>query len=172
MGARGFPALATALVLSGFAAGPETPRALGATVDRCDPIRVALAPTAAAPGALAYMELTMAAAPFGVAVSPDGRYVYDVTVGVERLRRRAGETYVVWAATPELDRVRKLGILEESGAVQGRVEYNKFLVFVTAEASADLDRWEGRILLTGLSPSGLMHTMRGHGIFEAHGVGC
>lgn len=154
--------------------GPRgTAGPLGAALTRCEPIRVALQPTSAAPGAAAYMEMSMAPSPFGVAVAADGRYAYDVTIGVERLRRRPGRTYVAWAATPELDRLRKLGVLDEaSGVVRARVQFNKFLVFVTAEASADLDRWEGPILLTGISPSGLMHTMRGHGIFEAHGVGC
>lgn len=139
---------------------------------RCEPIRVALRATGAGIGAAGYLELAMAPSPFGVSVSPDGRYLYDVTIGVERLRRRPGVIYVAWASTPELDRVVNLGALGEDGIVRGRVGWNKFLVLVTAEAAADGERWEGPILLTGTSPSGLMHTMRGHGIFEAHGIGC
>lgn len=108
----------------------------------------------------------MRSSPYGVSVEADGRYAYEVTVEVARLRRRGGANYLVWAATPELDRVAKLGLLDQSSRVTGVVSWNKFLVFVSEEASADGDTWSGPILLTGLSPSGRMHTMAGHGPFE------
>lgn len=139
---------------------------------RCEPIRMPLTPTRAGLGAAGHLELVMAASPFGITVEADGHHVYDVTIRVERLRRRPHELYVAWATTPELDRVVRLGVLGEDGTVHGRLAWNKFLVLVSAETEADGERWRGPILLTGLSPSGLMHTMRGHGIFEAHGIGC
>ncbi len=40
------------------------------------------------------------------------------------------------------------------------------MVFVSEEATADVQRWQGPILLRGLSPSGRLHTMAGHGPFE------
>ncbi|MFQ5691032.1 MAG: hypothetical protein ACE5HQ_12260 [Gemmatimonadota bacterium] len=123
-------------------------------------------------GAAGYMELFVAPSPFGITVSRDGRYLYDVAIRVETLRRRPGRSYVAWAATPELDQVKKLGVVDGSGPVIARVDWNKFLVLVTAEISADGERWEGPVLLTARSPSGLMHTMRGHGFFEAHGISC
>ncbi|MFQ5678015.1 MAG: hypothetical protein ACE5HP_00980 [Gemmatimonadota bacterium] len=137
-----------------------------------DPQRVLLKATSSTGGGSGYVELTMATSPFGVSVSPAGHYLFDLKVAVQQLRRRPGLSYVVWVATPELDRVRKLGVLGEGGVVSGQVDWNKFLVFVTAETSTEVSTWKGPILLTALSPSGLMHTMRGHGIFEAHGIGC
>lgn len=167
------PSGAPPLPAAGDVPGP--PPLLGACVatrGAAVPERVALTPTSRAPAAAGWMELVMPASPFGVTVAGDGRTVYDVTVAATSLRRREGRHYVVWAATPELDRVRRLGVLDAEGRTAGRVEWNKFLVFVTEEPAPDGDRWTGPILLTGLSPSGLLHTMRGHGIFEAHGVGC
>lgn len=112
------------------------------------------------------MVLTQPPTPFGVAVDAEGRQVYDVTVQIDQLRRRDQRHYVVWAATPELDQVAKLGILGDDNHLTGPVAWNKFLVFVTEEASMDGEAWAGPILLTGLSPSGRMHTMAGHGPFE------
>jgi hypothetical protein len=112
------------------------------------------------------MTLLMRGSPYGVSVEADGRFAYEVTVEIARLRRRGSATYVVWAATSELDQVAKLGVLGEGGRVTGAVSWNKFLVFVSEEASPDGDTWSGPILLTGLSPSGRMHTMAGHGPFE------
>lgn len=127
---------------------------------------VPLQPTQNAPGGSGSMTLLMQTSPYGVSVDADGHYAYEVTVEVARLRRRRGASYVVWAATPALDRVAKLGALEEHGRVTGNVSWNKFLVFVSEEPSRDRETWSGPILLTGLSPSGRMHTMAGHGPFE------
>lgn len=159
-------------VAGSAAVGPAARAPTTPAEGRCEPIRVALRPTSAGLGAAGWLELAMAPSPFGITVSRDGRHVYDLTIGVERLRRRPDAVYVAWATTPELDRVRKLGVIGEDGIVTGRADWNKFLVLVTVEESDDGERWQGPILLTGLSPSGLMHTMRGHGIFEAHGIGC
>jgi hypothetical protein len=112
------------------------------------------------------MTLLMSRSPYGVTVDANGSFAYEVTVEALQLRRSPGFSYVVWAATPELDRVAKLGLLEESNRVTGRVSWNKFLVFVSRETSPDAEAWAGPILLTGLSPSGRLHTMAGHGPFE------
>ena len=56
-------------------------------------------------------------------------------------------------------------ILDAEGRLTATITYNKFLVFVTAEASADVERWAGPILLRGASASARMHTMAGHGPF-------
>ena len=49
-----------------------------------------------------------------------------------------------------------------------RVDWNQFLVVVSLEPSADQigARWSGPIVMRGLSRSGFMHTMAGHGPFE------
>lgn len=146
---------------SGAATGPRAART---------PEEVPLRPTRNGGDARGRMALRMSDSPYGVTVSEDGRYVLHVTVEVSGLRRRSGAAYVVWAATPELDRTVRLGTLGEEGRTSGEVSFNKFLVFVSEEESPDVETWSGPILLTGLSPSGRMHTMAGHGPFE--GVDC
>lgn len=130
-----------------------------------DPFEVVLVPTAHANGAGGRAALRFAPSPFGVSVSADGHHLYDIRLETTGLRA-AGRTLVVWAATPELDRVQKLGTLDDRGSLEGRLAFNKFLVFVTAEESADVETWAGPILLRGISPSGRMHTMAGHGPFQ------
>lgn len=136
-----------------------------------EPERVKLAATQRGLGTEGYMTITMAPSPFGVSLSQAGQYLYEVTVQLAA-RPPAGRVYVAWAATPELDQTQKLGVIGESLSVTGQVGWMKFLVFVTAEPSDDGDTWRGPVLLTGISPSGNLHTMAGHGIFEAHGIGC
>lgn len=137
-----------------------------------DPARVELDAPDASTGLEGWMELTFARSPYGVTVSPEGRYVYDLVLGVRSQRTSEDRTLVAWATTRDLDEVVKLGVLDGDMRVTGQVDWNKFLVLVTREASESVESWEGSILLTGMSPSGRMHTMRGHGIFEAHGIGC
>ncbi|MFW6010797.1 MAG: hypothetical protein ACOC9H_02645 [Gemmatimonadota bacterium] len=136
------------------------------------PPRVELDASHGSTGLKGWMELTLARSPFGVTVSPDGKYVYDLLLAVSSQRNSEDRTLVAWAATPNLDEVVKLGVLDGDMRVTGQVDWNRFLVLVTREESESVETWEGSILLTGTSPSGRMHTMRGHGIFEAHGIGC
>lgn len=136
--------------------------------------------TGRAPGAGGTLEISFAASPYGLAVGADGHPRYSLTLETRGLRPPADRRPVVWAATPELDRVRRLGTLDAGGSLtRAQVDWSRFLVFVTAEPVGDAgeasDRttaWEGPILLVGRAPSSRMHTMRGHGIFEAHGIGC
>lgn len=125
-----------------------------------------------APGARGTLLLAYAPSPYGLAVGRDGRPLYRVRVEASGLRTPPGRTPVAWAATPDLRRVVRLGSLGPEGAISGRLHWQRFLVFVTAEAGGGGERWSGPVLLVGRSPSSRMHTMRGHGIFEAHGIGC
>lgn len=134
-----------------------------------DPERIPLTPAGADRSFSGYFEMVFASSPFGVTVSQDGHSVYDVRLQLETARRRdALPTLVAWVTTPDLDQHVKLGVVDDDMRVAGRVDWNKFLVFVTAEQSADVDRWQGPIVLTAMSPSGWMHTMAGHGIFESY----
>lgn len=137
-----------------------------------EPPRVELDPSDASTGLEGWMELTFARSPYGVTVSPEGKYVYDLVLGVRSRRNSENRTLVAWATTRDLDEVVKLGVLDGEMRVTGQVDWTKFLVLVTEEASESVETWQGSILLSGMSPSGRMHTMRGHGIFEAHGIGC
>ncbi len=136
------------------------------------PRRVELRATGRAPGASGWMDLRFGSAPSDVAVTEDGVHVYRLTVSVTSVPPRRDGTLVAWAATRDLDRHVRLGPVGEDGVVEGEVAWNKFLVFVTAEPSPETDRWQGPILLKATSPSGRMHTMAGHGIFQQHGIGC
>ena len=113
-------------------------------------------------------EVAFARSPFGVALSDDGSYDYDFSVRFERLRPPRAGAYVVWATTPELDRVVLAGELADPAAFSGKVAWNKFLVVVTLEPAFDPDAtmWTGPIVIRGMSRSGMMHTMAGHGPFE------
>ena len=112
--------------------------------------------------------ITFASSPFGFAVAPDGSYVYDLTLSTARLLPPREGTYVVWVTTPSLDQVRLLGALDEQGGIRGRVQWNKFLVVLTLETRLDAEAtmWSGPIVMRGMSRSGMMHTMAGHGPFE------
>lgn len=165
-------ALAAALAVSFMSYGAAAP-GVPAETGLPDPVAcsfapetVELRPTGNAPGGRGAMILVLPDSPFGVTVDVEGRQAYDVTVAVERMRKREGATYVVWAATPELERHARLGVLGPENRVTAPVSWNKFMVFVSEEADPDVERWEGPIMLTGLSPSGRMHTMAGHGPFE------
>jgi len=107
--------------------------------------------------------LSFAPSPFVVSVAVDGSYVYRVDVSVQGLPPLDAGAYVVWAARPDLSEMSRMGTLDPSLSVTGEVSFNKFLVFVTRETSADVTRWSGPILLRGISRSGLMHSARGHG---------
>lgn len=131
---------------------------------------VPMRPTQNAPGGRADMILSQPQGPFGIIVDHEGRQLYEVDVRVSQLRRFDERHYVVWAATPELDQHQKLGLLDATGRIQGRIYWNKFLVFVTEEPDPSIERWEGPVLLRGISPSARMHTMAGHGPFE--GMNC
>ncbi|MDE2793558.1 MAG: hypothetical protein OXL34_01965 [Gemmatimonadota bacterium] len=113
-------------------------------------------------------EVAFAQSPFGVALAGDGSYDYDFTVRFERLRPPRSGTYVVWATTPELDQVVLAGELADPASFSGKVAWNKFLVVVTLEPAFDPDAtmWTGPIVIRGMSRSGMMHTMAGHGPFE------
>lgn len=134
--------------------------------------REAMETTRNAPGASGTLHLAYAPSPFGLAVAADGRPVYRIGLELSGLRLPESRTAFAWAATPELDRVVRLGPVPGNGIVTGRVDWSRFLVFVTAESGTVGDRWSGPVLLVGRAPSSRMHTMRGHGIFEAHGIGC
>ncbi|WP_419861700.1 hypothetical protein [Candidatus Palauibacter sp.] len=128
---------------------------------------VRLSGTQSAPGSRGSMTLTQPGSPFEITVDEGGFQTFDIEIQVEQMRKRRGAVYVAWAAKPELDEWVRLGTLGEDNRLAGRVAWNQFLIFVSEEASADVERWQGPIMLTGLSPSGRLHTMAGHGPFEA-----
>lgn len=130
-----------------------------------------LRPTSRARAATGTGRLQLAWSPFGIAVDRDGFLVYDLRLATDRLvdpsRLGPYATYVAWIASPDLDRIEKLGDLAEGGRLTARVaSWNKFLVLVTAEPGADVPRRTGPVVLQGRSPSGFMASFQSHELYN------
>ena len=119
-------------------------------------------------GATGAAAVSFMGSPFGITLSANGSYVYNLDLRIERLAPAQEGAYVVWATTPDLDRVELLGRLEDDHRLSGQVTWNKFLVVVSLEPDPQRlgSKWSGPIVLRGMSRSGMMHTMAGHGPFE------
>lgn len=113
-------------------------------------------------------EVTFETSPYGIALSADGSYAYDFTIRFERLNLPKQGSFVVWTATPALDHVALAGELADPATFSGQVAWNKFLVVVTWEPAFDpaATVWSGPVVIRGMSRSGMMHTMAGHGAFQ------
>lgn len=114
-------------------------------------------------GAVSYV-----ASPFGVALSSQGHSVYNLDISIDNLRPAKEGVYVAWITTPNLDTIQRIGILDEQMKTRGQVNWNKFLVVISLESSEDDlgEIWQGPIVMRGMSKSGFMHTMAGHGPFQ------
>ncbi len=106
------------------------------------------------------VEMGTVDSPFGVSVTPDGTHEYDLTAWIDGLPEPSSlgpyTTYVAWATPLVLDPVVRLGEVSKGANELGRVAFNKFMVWVSAEASADVEEREGPLVLRGRSPSSLM----------------
>ncbi|MEX2527081.1 MAG: hypothetical protein WEA09_05535 [Gemmatimonadota bacterium] len=153
--------------------GPEMGPVCLLSVDPPEYYAIALVPTRQVVGtgrAAGVANTTFGSSPFGVSLAADGSYNLTLHVQVDGLPQRNRGRFVAWATTPDIDEIVRVGTLDETGSVEGPVEWNKFLVVVTLEPEDDespaLDQWTGPIVLRGMSRSGMMHTMAGHGPFE------
>lgn len=103
------------------------------------------------------LELRQAPTPFGVAVTADGRAVLDLVLHASHLPdpETLGPytTYVAWASPPTLHPMVRLGKVEEGRSALGTLAMNAFIVFVSAEASGDVETRTGPLVLRGMSPS-------------------
>ena len=108
------------------------------------------------------------ASPYSVAVTADGSYEYDVEIRLERMKPPREGILVGWITTREIDEIVRIGPLDEHLMASGRVAWNKFIVVITLEATNDpaATRWSGPIVFRGMSRSGMMHTMVGHGALQ------
>jgi hypothetical protein len=107
--------------------------------------------------------------PFGVSIATDGTYIYNLAIGFERLKAPKQGHYTVWLTNSQVDDVMRLGVLDQNDSVRGRVAWNKYLVVLTLEPTDDprATKWSGPIVSRGMSRSGMMHTMAGHGPYES-----
>ena len=106
--------------------------------------------------------------PFSVQLAPDGSYAYDLHVSLQRMRAPLQGNLVAWVTTTEIDRIERMGTLDANLQASGRVSWNKYIVVVTLESSDDphQEQWAGPIVMRGMSRSGMMHTMVGHGALQ------
>lgn len=147
----------------------DTLSARGSTA--LDFYEIELVPTGKIPGTGRYTgtaRVTFADSPFDVAVANDGTFRRRLTVDMTGLKPRETDDYVVWVAPPNLDGVKKLGPLGEDMVLTGEVALPKFLVIISLEEQPEQteDRWNGPIVHRGMSRSGFMHSMAGHGPFS------
>ena len=134
------------------------------------PYDITLLPTPSAPAAQGTARLVSAPSPFGIAVSPDGHARYDIVLRITGLPAPstlgAYHAYVAWAVTPDLKDWTRLGVVSNGDSHVGVAQYNKFLLVVTAEATADPTERGGPTVLHGTSPSGWLQTFLAHPFFR------
>lgn len=97
------------------------------------------------------------ASPFGIAVSAAGEPQHDIDFTLQNLPAPSSigayTTLVAWAVTPQLRPVVKLGEVRNGSARLGRVTFDRFIVLITAEASASVAVPTGPPVLRGTSAS-------------------
>lgn len=119
-----------------------------------------LVPAPDFPNVAGAVELRRVPSPFGVAVAPDGRHLWNLRLTLAALPapRTLGPytAYVAWATTPALDTTIRLGVVRNGRVHAGPVALNMFLIIVSAETSGDVVERKGRIVLRGTSASARM----------------
>lgn len=140
------------------------------TVPRPDLYRINLEPTTVGSGASGVAKLALAPSPFGIALSPDGHFLFDIELVVKGLpepsRWGSFSTYVAWATTQNLDVARRLGVVTAGKPITAQVDYHKFILLVTAEANAGGEHWKGPVVLRGLSASMFLDNFSGKTFFN------
>ncbi len=136
--------------------------------DRCtDPLADSASPDLycihliAAPGAEStsgHVLLDFVPGPFTISVTRDGVQRYRPTIVLDGLPRpdvldSAATTYVAWVTTPRYAEFVNLGAVTNGVTVLAPVEFDQFVIVVSAEASGDVRERTGRIVLRGGSPS-------------------
>lgn len=165
-------ALCGVAVLTGARAAPDVPECSAFLGAGPEYYAIELVGTKNIPGtglAIGRAELSVSASsPFSVVLTKDGSYRYDVHVSLERMRPPRRGVLVAWVTTNDLTRVKRLGVLDEKLQLVGTLSWNNFLVVISLEAEDDpsAERWAGPIAFRGMSRSGMMHTMAGHGPFQ------
>ena len=113
--------------------------------------------------------LFYASSPFGVAVTVEGIDRYDVRINVKGMPAPSSlgpyKAYVAWQVTTDLSHWKRLGEVHNGTTVVGTTNLNKFLLVITAEASATPGTHRGPIVLHGTSPSGWLENFLTHDAF-------
>ncbi|MBI4502400.1 MAG: hypothetical protein HY700_14720 [Gemmatimonadetes bacterium] len=131
---------------------------------------VDLQPTGSVATASGTIELKPLMSPFGVSVTPDGRYIFDATINVKNLPEPSSlgpyTVWLVWVATPSLDKIQNLGVIKPGQPVTARVDFTKMMYIVSAEQTAKLDRFKGQLVLVGRSASARVQNLAGCDIYD------
>lgn len=158
-------ATALALIMLGVAATGAAP-----AMHRGGPFDIILHATPAAPTASGTARLVYAESPFGVAVTADGRAVYDVEITAAGLPAPSAlgaySAYVAWSVSPDLSRWQRLGAVVNGTTTVGQADLNKFLLVITAEHDVAPAAHAGPTVLHGTSPSGWLQSFLTHPLFR------
>ena len=134
------------------------------------PYDIALFATPKAPAAQGSARLVFAPSPFGVAVTADGRASYDIQITAAGLPEPSSlgsySAYVAWEVSTDLTRWNRLGAIGNGTTTVGHADLNKFLLVITAEASATPASHAGPTILHGTSPSGWLQSFLSHPLFR------
>ena len=115
-----------------------------------------------------FRKVTFSSSPYGVAVSPSGTYMVDITMALRRIKKPKKGFLTAWATKDDLSETTRLGVLDDDFHVSGKAAWNKFLLVVSLEPTDEpTEKWSGPIVMRGMSRSGMMHTLAGHGPYQA-----
>ena len=118
---------------------------------------IELQPTAGLERASGRVALGHDGGPFTVAVTAAGALRYAPTITLAGLPAPSSlgafSVYVVWVATPTMDQVRRLGVATAGRTRLAPIDFDKFVVLVSAERAAGVREPLGRIVLRGMSAS-------------------
>ena len=164
--------LSALLVLPGLARTPTQPVRTAPGSAACSVVgneMIPLTPTGAVATASGLIELKPLMSPFGVSVTIEGRYNYDAVTTVKNLPEPSSmgpyTTWVLWVATPSLDKVRNLGAIKNDQPVTARVDFTKMMYMVSAEPNATVDKFHA-LVLVGRSASARVQNLAGCDIYD------
>ena len=134
------------------------------------PYDIKLLNTPKTPTAQGTARLVFAPSPFGVTVTADGRSSYDIQLSLTGLPDPTTlgpySAYVAWVTSTNLDKWHRLGAVGNGSTTVGQVEYNKFLLVITAEKDSAVTEHKGPTVLHGISPSGWLQSLITHPLFR------
>jgi hypothetical protein len=92
----------------------------------------------------------------------------DITMALRRIKKPKKGFLTAWATKDDLSETTRLGVLDDDFRVSGKAAWNKFLLVVSLEPTDEpTGKWSGPIVMRGMSRSGMMHTLAGHGPYQA-----
>ena len=110
-----------------------------------------LVPAPGVRGAAGRVELAFPPGPFTVGVTAAGHSRFLPIFALSGLP--AGNVYLAWAATPQMDSLVKLGAVTNGTTTLRQIDFDKFTILITAERTARVAAPTGRVILRGQSPS-------------------